>query len=591
MSKESFLHVWQPVAINKSSRPVLSEDEHTLYVKEGVGLYQGRAKIVNHQDGRVYLTNKRIVYVDGRQAVAVSLRDTARAEHVERFLRASPKVKVYLARGGTRAAPEQWRWTCRICSFRNTVPSKEGAQCVACGIRPAPNELTTQTNTTTTTTTNKSTNTNTISTNATNTNANANANSNASTNTNTSANTNTKPSTTFVSDNSDASVSSLSRNNSSATLETSAAKTPTAANGLACPACTFLNHPSMRACELCSTPLQAAAPDPPRSDANPARLALDGPEEYTGGAPYVKFSFRAGGDTDFHTHLVAAIDAEKWAALERANKVGKGDVPPQEPARRTGGGILHLEQQSENRRRENEQVLASSLDDLQQLMAQAQDLIALATSFRPVVRKNAARDLARDMRSLAAACGAVRAGSALFHAELARHMCEFLLARDLSSAAAMITMPDLFARYNRFRVSAQGLAAGLVSTEDIRTSLELANSLALPVQIKKYSSGLEVVARRTLESEGVAARIVAFLKDVQDGKSAETDFEGDTDRQWRGASVAEVAAHFGWAYAVCVEELDRCIDQQLVVYDRHVSGTFYYANAFGTWAQEARCKV
>lgn len=588
MSKESYLHVWQPVAINKSSRPVLSEDEHTLYVKEGVGLYQGRAKIVNHQDGRVYLTNKRIVYVDGRQAVAVSLRDTARAEHVERFLRASPKVKVYLARGGTRAAPEQWRWTCRICLFRNTVPSKEGAQCVACGIRPAPNELTTQTNTTTTTT-NKSTNTNTISTNATNTNANA--NSNASTNTNTSANTNTKPSTTFVSDNLDASVSRLSRNNSSSTLETLAAKTPTAAKGLACPACTFLNHPSMRACELCSTPLQAAAPDAPRSDANPARLALDGPEEYTGGAPYVKFSFRAGGDTDFHTHLVAAIDAEKWAALERANKVGKGDVPPQEPARRTGGGILHLEQQSENRRRENEQVLALSLDDLQQLMAQAQDLIALATSFRPVVRKNAARDLARDMRLLAAACGAVRAGSALFHAELARHMCEFLLARDLSSAAAMITMPDLFARYNRFRVLAQGLAAGLVLTKDIRTSLELANLLELPVQIKKYLSGLEVVARRTLELEGVAARIVAFLKDVQDATSAETYLEGDTDRQWRGASVAEVAAHFGWAYAVCVEELDRCIDQQLVVYDRHVLGTFYYANAFGTWAQETRCKV
>lgn len=517
--RDSYLHVWHPVAINKSSRPVLFEDEHVVYIREDVGLYQGRVKVKLHQNGRVYLTNKRIIYVEGADAVAVALCDTVRAEHVERFLRSSPKVKVYLAvHVGTvhAAPPETWRWTCKICLFRNSITgeARATAQCVACGIRPSSGELEFSGNQEVT----------------------------------------AKPDPTA-----------------------NVANTPddtTAVPGQ-CPACTFINHPSMRTCELCSTPLKAAPPDAgTTSDPNPAHLDLEGPEDYTGAAPYLKLSFRGGGDSEFYAHVVAEIDSTKWAALESANMVSQGAVSslpspaPSASGRGGGGGIHLLQKQNELRRRQTEQVLALSLEDLEQLMSQAQLLIGLSSSFRPLIKRTM-RDTAPT--SALGTGGAVRPGAALFHQELARHICEFLLASELPSVTSMVTVPDLFARYNRFRVLAQGFGAALVLAQDIRTSLALADSLDLPIKIQRYLSGLEVVARRGLVLESLSDRIVAFLT-------------SRSPNEHRGATVAEVAAFFGWAYAVCVEELDRCMDQCLVVYDCHVLGTFYYANVYGaTW--------
>lgn len=519
---DSYLHVWKPVAINKSSRPVLADNEHVIYIREGVGLYQGRAKVRLHQNGRVYLTNKRIIYVEGTNAVAVALQDTVRAEHVERFLRSSPKVKVYLAvHAGTVHAPppETWAWTCKICLFHNSVAgnARATAQCVACGIRPAAGDL------------------------------------------------------EFVGN---GPVAAKTDAQTAADM----ADNPAAPNTVAgqCPACTFINHPSMRTCELCSTPLKAAPPvSGATADPNPAQLELDGPEDYTGAVPYLKLSFRSGGDSEFFAHVVAEIDNTKWAALENANMVGKGVVsslpsPAPSASGRSGGGGIHLLQmQNELRRRQTEQVLALSLEDLEQLMAQAQLLIGLSSSFRPLI-KRAVRDV--PPASALGSSSAVRPGAALFHQELARHICEFLLASELSSVTSMVTVPDLFARYNRFRVLVQGFGATLVLAHDIRTSLALVDSLDLPIKVQRYLSGLEVVARRSLVLESLSDRIVAFLT-------------ARAPEEPRGATVAEVAAYFGWAYVVCVEELDRCMDQCLVVYDCHVLGTFYYPNVFGTaWA-------
>lgn len=515
----SYLHVWRPVAINKSSRPVLSENEHVIFIGENVGIYQGRAKVRLHQNGRVYLTNKRIIYVEGVKAVAVEIRDAVRAERVERYFRSSPKVKIYLTVHVNEAhasVPDTWRWTCKICLFKNTVTgdARATAKCVACGISPGSTEL-------------------------------------------------------------ELAVTADAAAKTDAPSAVNAAQTPnnSAAAPGQCPACTFINHPSMRTCELCSTPLKSASPAAAgKPDPNPARLELDGPEDYTGPDPYVKLSFRSGGDSDFLAHLVAEIDNTKWTALESANMVGQGAVSllpspaPSAPVRGGGGGIHLLEKQNELRRHQTEQVLALSLEDLEQLMAQAQQLIALSTSFRPLI-KRAARDSVPVTKLEVGR--AVRPGTALFHQELARHVCEFLLSSELPSITSMVTVPDLFARYNRFRVDTQGFGTSLILALDIRTSLALSDSLDLPIKIQRYLSGLEIVARRSLVLESLSDRIVSFLT-------------ARTSDQPSGATVAEVAAYFGWAYAVCIEELDRCVDQRTVVYDSHVLGIFYYANVYGT---------
>lgn len=80
---------------------------------------------------------------------------------------------------------------------------------------------------------------------------------------------------------------------------------------IACPACTFLNHPSLRACEMCSTELELPpvhaksvpssrpeSPDPDDSHSNNARL--------------IKLSFRKGGDKPFYAVLKRALKSKAW---------------------------------------------------------------------------------------------------------------------------------------------------------------------------------------------------------------------------------------------------------------------------------------
>ena len=84
------------------------------------------------------------------------------------------------------------------------------------------------------------------------------------------------------------------------------------ANPDQCPKCTFINHPSMRFCEVCGAPLKQASKSLLRKikesernvkTSNPLGLVLEDSEIYTNNSPYVKISFRKGGDADFYRHL------------------------------------------------------------------------------------------------------------------------------------------------------------------------------------------------------------------------------------------------------------------------------------------------
>ncbi|KAF8001492.1 hypothetical protein HF325_003993 [Metschnikowia pulcherrima] len=54
----------------------------------------------------------------------------------------------------------------------------------------------------------------------------------------------------------------------------------------------------------------------------------------------------------------------------------------------------------------------------------------------------------------------------------------------------------------------------------------------------------------------------------------------DVYKFFHGKTVAEIADHFGWSSTICVEELARCMDDGLVVLDKHILGTFYFLNRF-----------
>lgn len=512
----SRLNVWHAVAVNKSNRPVLSEEEHNIYVKEGVGIYQGKAKIIASQNGRVYLTNKRIIYVDStdqQRAMALNLSDILRAEFIERFLRSSPKVKVYLK---NEEAPQERKldvaWTCVICSYNNHVASVDMdnlPRCVSCGVPP-----------------------------------------------------------------------------SREVVEKALLKGPAGSLNLEqCPTCTFINHRLMRNCELCGTALtDRSRLAEAASNPNPLNLKLEEEETYTNEKPYVKISFRKGGDSSFYEHATEAIDAVKWANLESRGGISGTKLATPPPPRVSTAGIHSLERLGDQQRRRNEDLLSHSLDDLEQLMFKAPEVIAAAASFSLLIKKRTGTATIPPL--------SINKSSRLFHQELARHVSEYLIECELTRATSMVTVADVFASYNRFRIHTQGFGCELVPSADLWRSLEMLDTLNLPIRLKSYRLGLVVVARRLmLLEEHLHSSITAFMVASENKFKYEklrAEFAVDTDgylrtryRSFPGSTVAEIAAHFGWSHSVCLEELDRCVDVQAVVVDKHVLGTFFFVNKFG----------
>lgn len=80
---------------------------------------------------------------------------------------------------------------------------------------------------------------------------------------------------------------------------------------IACPACTFLNHRSLRSCEICSTELprvQRTMKSAPSSrPASPDSDDKDSPSNRM-----IKISFRKGGDKAFYAVLKRSLKSKIW---------------------------------------------------------------------------------------------------------------------------------------------------------------------------------------------------------------------------------------------------------------------------------------
>lgn len=72
------------IELTSALRPSLLPDETLLFVQDAVGLYGGKSKLADYQNGHVYVTSHRVCYVDNSQprerAVAVNLKEVERTE-------------------------------------------------------------------------------------------------------------------------------------------------------------------------------------------------------------------------------------------------------------------------------------------------------------------------------------------------------------------------------------------------------------------------------------------------------------------------------------------------------------------------------
>jgi len=174
-------------------------------------------------------------------------------------------------------------------------------------------------------------------------------------------------------------LSSSLPSSSSASL-TATTGTPPKQYSNACPACTFLNHPSLRSCEICSTDLPQLKREFTKSAPSSRSITPGFDDIDQSSTKMIKISFRKGGDKVFYAVLKRSLKSKAWeesgARLALNHDVNRTnlDVP-----HTTGiGGILRTVESSALGR---EVHMKNALQDLEALRVKAKDMVKLAAEL------------------------------------------------------------------------------------------------------------------------------------------------------------------------------------------------------------------
>ncbi|KAK5167293.1 hypothetical protein LTR04_007342 [Oleoguttula sp. CCFEE 6159] len=610
------------IDLTTALRPSLLPDETLLSVQDAVGLYEGKYKLPNYQNGHAYLTSHRACYVDNEEprkyAVAIDLKDVDRPEFYTGFLKSSPKITFYpkaskraslAARNpsvshaassnpitppgiyGTPArsltpspAPPQIAsnatWVCPICSFSNPAPSNFDpatanihtplTPCLACGIKP--------------------------------------------------------PLVHVVK----AAISALSsRQSSQATpsplatrlqlvgvenpfqdLSTYASNaTDPYPPAFQCPRCTFQNHPSLLTCEVCGASLVSTA-DRLNQLSGVASVRPDSPAPILNGTfdgddvvASLKFSFRAGGEKVFFERLKGALVQRKWL-LQSAPPVPKPSRQSGEYRTSTSGyeersdvvperertiGIAGLERRGIELRKNNELVLGNAFEDLEALMTSAKEIVALAEQFASQANtgtEGSSSETNALLSQSASALGLVTtrdmlgssSGSeSLYVSELSRNLAEFLTDDAqglLKKEGGIMSLVDLWAVFNRARGGVE-----LVSPMDFEKAAQLWDKLKLPIRLRRFKSGLLVVQGRDRTDEKTVASLLAWLKGLH-STCPSSEVSWDWQMYGRGVTAQEVAERFGWSVGVASEELEMAEERGALCREQGIDGIRFWENFF-----------
>ncbi|KAF1813277.1 putative vacuolar protein sorting protein [Eremomyces bilateralis CBS 781.70] len=580
-------------------RPSLHPDETLLFVQDAVGLYEGKYKIPEYQNGHAYLTSHRVCYVDNEEprknSVAVELKEVDRAELYAGFLKSSAKVTLYpkeSKRSSYAASPRSSlqpsptpgpdrqssplglssptqnlanaTWVCPICSFSNPVPSNFDVQtasartvlppCLTCGIKPPLVHV-------------------------------------------------VKAALATMSNRTTSSVDNRTNGNDvpSGAVSTGVGSSVSTSSGRQCRRCTFINHPSLVSCEMCGAAL-TTAPDPRiERVGHGQRNESPGPSRELGddNSPVesIKLSFRAGGEKIFHERLKGSLIQRKWLLQsdpmvpsassvtpisDSRNAPQPGSSGTSTPDRAKLVGIAGLELRGQELRRNNEIVIGNAFEDLEALMTSAKEIIALAESFASQANISGNSEANAILTQSTSALGLVTtkdmlgSGSeSLYLSELSRNLAEFLTDDTkgvLRKEGGIMSLVDLWAVFNRARGGVE-----LISPSDFEKAAQLWDHLKLPVRLRRFRSGLLVVQGRDRTDNKTIAALLLWLRDLHD-EPPEEEVPWDWRMYGRGVTVQEAAERFGWSVGVAAEELDMAEERGAVCREQALDGLRYWEN-------------
>jgi ESCRT-II complex subunit VPS36 len=607
-NKKKIMGAWKPATLTASSRPTLLPGESELAVQANVGLYENKLKAaVPYQAGRVYLTTHRIIYVPDeeskRRAIELALARVQSVELFSGFMRSSPKITIRVAPLETGesmatatagkitpdvvAAPleeTESTWVCPICFFANTLPkgfdfSQPLPVCVTCGI-PATREVIQD-----------------------------------------------SAKISAILPNSGQSSTSIKTNNTNNSINTGEVLK---SDGIACPRCTFVNHPSMNMCEICGARL--ISPNLPtqllRLEVDPKAARLDAfgyvetlllPSTRTEPATSYKLSFRSGGERLVYEQLKVSLAKVAWktdassSSSSRSSSTSlnkstsshvndSGNVNSRVSS--TNGsqialGIHGLQLSTEHERDHNKKVLGSALEDLNSLMLRAQEVVRLAERYAKVLDKQDTPEARKARQALQYSTKALGISSidsstssddATFHAELARQIADFLLSVApspspsgnaqmaegvLASEGGIITLIDLFAVYNRAR------GVSLISPTDLYQACLQFDKLGLGIRLRTFASGLRVIQESYRTEEVITRNILEIINKRKMALQAESGSNNRND-EYCGITAIYVSEKLKWSVMIATEELEMAERNGTLCRDDQLSGTTFYENDIPT---------
>lgn len=234
---------------------------------------------MDHQAGTAYISSHRLFYIDDRRnspspsSFALDLSYVAQTDYYAGLFKSSPKVTLHLSGSPTPSVAAVQdesisgfeSWECEVCAFRNP-PGLSPAAAGICGLCGVPRASVP---------------------NARN---------------------------TITSNHLSSSLPSSSAVSSSISWHDTSISTGRRSSTVSCPACTFLNHSSLRLCEICSTEL----PRPPRQlkSAPSSRPSTPDDDDDTPAHKLIKLSFRKGGDKPFYAILKRCLKSKAWEVCQ-----------------------------------------------------------------------------------------------------------------------------------------------------------------------------------------------------------------------------------------------------------------------------------
>ncbi|CAO3653668.1 unnamed protein product [Mucor fragilis] len=389
------MEFFKSTILSSAKRPELVTDESLLIQQGNIGLYDGKHKLDQYQDGVCYLTSHRIIYVDNKNplefSVELGLNLVKDIESYSGFLRSSPKIIINIDPvAATTAATESSSrngsshslisgnsngnvWACPICFFSNKSSSE---MCELCGVRKQADA--------------------------------------------------TSPS-----------------------INTPVANT--VADSSACPVCTFINHPSLNQCEMCGADLPREIV--PTATTSSSSSSSTNNNSLSSSSKQIRLSFRKGGQSSFLTKLKGALSAKQW------EKISTPTIEPTTPTVRGVGISAIEDRIHKTTLEANETMTDAfqDLDRLMMKateMVKLAEAISNKVSKDPTNEDNELSTLRTHLLNLGIA-SPVTKGSAgsIYHQELSRELADFL-AKFFQKEDDMKSLTDVYCLFNRARGTA-----------------------------------------------------------------------------------------------------------------------------------------